>query len=425
MPTQQRLHCFVFDDGKSTDTLQRCLSQLGYRVTAAHLADAAMRELSRRDHSVAFITIDDDRSLKLMASMLATRADLEMVAVVAAGDTKAALEAGRRGACDCVSMPFASDQLQDILRRIEERAVRAEVKTRDDGHWPESLSPSLRAVVSLLKRAARSTAPVLLSGERGTGKRSLARLLHAHSRQDGPFVVMTCGPEAGSELTQVPHVNGKSALFRAAHGGTLLLDEVAELPLDAQAALIGWIERVGRANGGSSDVRVIALTEHELDARVAAGRFRADLHDRLRALSARVPALRERREDLLALSRDFVAACAARSGRDLPELSPAAEALLLGHDWPGNLRELESEIERALAVNRGRVLEPAAFSDRLHPRPAAPYLGGNFTLDQIEREHIERVLGQGRTFDAAAHLLGIDDSTLWRKRKRYGVSHAA
>lgn len=411
MSTQHRLHCLVFDDGKLTDPLQRCLSQLGHRVTATRLPDAALRQLSRRDHSVAFIKISDDGSLELVASMLAACPELTVMAVVAPGDTQAALEAGKRGASACVSMPFASDQLQDLLQRVAQRALQ-EGRSQSDEAWPDSSSPNFRAAVSVLKRAARSSAPVLLSGERGTGRRALGRLLHAHSRRKGPFVVMSCAHETTGAKG--------SKLFEAARRGTLLLDEVGDLSLQAQSALVDLVE-----HGAAPDVRVVALTEHDLDARRADGRFRADLHDRLRPLSVRLPALRERREDITPLSRKLVAACATRAGRPVPELSAAAEALLVGHDWAGNVRELESEIERALALSHGSVLEPAAFSDRLFARPAAPYLGGDFTLEQIEREHIERVLGQGRTFDAAAHLLGIDDSTLWRKRKRFGMSHAA
>jgi NtrC-family two-component system response regulator AlgB len=210
-----------------------------------------------------------------------------------------------------------------------------------------------------------------------------------------------------------------------ANAGTLFLDEIGEVSPALQAKLLRFLqdkgfERVGETRTRHSDVRIVAATHRDLDSDVAAGRFRPDLLYRLNVIELEVPALRHRLEDLPALIRHFLHFHATSLGRPVPELAPEAEAVLLAYGWPGNLRELRNEMERAVVLSRGSVLLPESFSERIRRDLApVPRLGGDFSLRQIEREHTLGVLERASTREEAARTLGIDPSTLWRRLRRW------
>jgi NtrC-family two-component system response regulator AlgB len=210
-----------------------------------------------------------------------------------------------------------------------------------------------------------------------------------------------------------------------AEGGTLFLDEIGELPANLQAKLLRFLqerlfERVGETRTRRADVRVVAATNRDLEADVKSGAFREDLLYRLNVVEVKVPALRERPEDILALAHRFLGFFARTVGRPLPELTAAAERVLRDYPWPGNVRELRNAIERAVILWPSSRMEPQAFPERIAgARERGPQIGGDFTIDDVERTHILAVLARARTMDDAAAVLGIDASTLWRKRKRY------
>jgi NtrC-family two-component system response regulator AlgB len=210
-----------------------------------------------------------------------------------------------------------------------------------------------------------------------------------------------------------------------AEGGTIFLDEVGEISPALQAKLLRFLqekrfERVGESHTRSADVRVVAATNRDLEQDVQAGRFREDLLYRLNVIEVRVPALRERPEDIPGLARSFLRFFARAAGRAAPELAPDAENALLGYAWPGNVRELRNAMERAVILWPAPVLGAEALPERIAAHATAlARLGADFTLEQIEREHILRVLQRAPTLDDAARILGIDSSTLWRKRKKY------
>jgi NtrC-family two-component system response regulator AlgB len=221
-------------------------------------------------------------------------------------------------------------------------------------------------------------------------------------------------------------VRDQEGRVEAAEGGTVFLDEVGEISPSLQAKLLRFLqekrfERVGETRTRAADVRIVAATNRDLDAAVKAGRFREDLLYRLNVMEIVVPPLRERTEDILPLARGFVEFFARQAARPPPDLSPAAEKLLVAYPWPGNVRELRNAMERALILAGGQVLEPESFPERIAASASdAAALGGNFTIEEVEREHALRVMAHTATMEEAARVLGIDVSTLWRKRKKWG-----
>jgi NtrC-family two-component system response regulator AlgB len=223
-------------------------------------------------------------------------------------------------------------------------------------------------------------------------------------------------------------LHDRSGRVEMAESGTLFLDEIGEIQPKLQSKFLRFLqeklfERVGDSRSLKADVRVLAATSRNLEAAVREGRFREDLLFRLNVVELVLPPLRDRWEDILPLAQSFLALFARLAGRPSLVLSPAAERLLRGYSWPGNVRELRNAIERAVILWPDPVLEPAAFPERMGAWSSeGPRLGGRHTLEEIEREHIERVIDQIPNLEEAARILGIDDSTLWRKRKKFQKS---
>lgn len=304
-------------------------------------------------------------------------------------------------------------------------------------------SAAIRIVMGTILRAARSDAPVLIRGETGTGKTLFAEILHGESpRREHPFVVVDC-PSLSDELIASDlfgHARGaftgavgdQQGRAEAAHGGTLFLDEIGEIPPALQSKLLRFLqekryERVGENQTRRSDVRIVAATHRNIDDDITAGRFRQDLLYRLNVVEVHIPSIRERPEDILPLARHFIRGFAEKVGIPTPNLSKGAADLLCSYAWPGNIRELKNTIERAVILWPGSVIEPEAFPERLSGASARqpPFVGGDYAIDEIEQEHILRVIHRAPTLERAAAILGIDHTTLWRKRKRYLASLAA
>jgi NtrC-family two-component system response regulator AlgB len=261
-------------------------------------------------------------------------------------------------------------------------------------------------------------------------------MLHAQSaRASGPFVVVNCPTLSEELLTSELFGHAKGAFtgavrdqpgrVEAAEGGTLFLDEIGEISPGLQAKLLRFLqekqfERLGENKTRHADVRVVAVTNRNLEADVQNGRFREDLLYRLNVVEVHLPPLRERPEDIVRLAHRFLTFFARAARRTIPELSKAAGQALLAYSWPGNIRELRNAIERAVILWSAQVIEPQAFPERIAAHATAgPYLGGDFTLEAIEREHIMRVVTRIPTLEEAARILDVDSSTLWRKRKKY------
>lgn len=301
-------------------------------------------------------------------------------------------------------------------------------------------SPALLAAKDLLRRAAALCVPVLIFGETGTGKELAALALHrASARGAGPFVAVNAAaiPVALAEAELFGHEKGaftgafarRRGQFEIANGGTFFLDEVGELDLSLQAKLLrvletGAFRRVGGSEEVRADFRIVAATNRDLSAEVAAGRFRADLFFRLNVLSIRMPALRDRPEDIPLLAQRFAAEAARECGRPLPELTEASFAALKKRPWPGNVRELKNALFRAILRASGGRLEPRDFLDAGELAAAAPAGAAQIprALREVEREEIERVLrfASGNK-TRAAEILGISRNTLYEKLRAYGI----
>ena len=438
----------VVDDEKNIrHTLTVCLESMGSTVAAVATPAAALDALAREHFDIAFVDLrlGHDSGLELIPRLLEGSAGIAIIVMTAYATYDTAVEAVRRGASDYIPKPFTPAQIRHIVERAEERRALT-ARLQDLEQVLASITPNLElavasprmhAVVETLGRAAASDAAVLLRGENGTGKGVAARLLHARSaRHARPLVTVNC-PTLSEELLASElfgHVRGsftgavkdQEGRVEAAEGGTLFLDEIGEIPPGLQAKLLRFLqdhefERLGDNRTRRADVRVVAATNRDLEADVKSGRFREDLFFRLSVIEVGIPPLRERREDILPLARRFLSFFAAQLRRPVPELSPATEALMLEYAWPGNVRELRNAIERAVILWPAQIIEPGAFPDRMTPAVAlqAPRLGGDFSVEQVEREHILRVIARTATLDEAAAILGMDVSTLWRKRKKY------
>jgi NtrC-family two-component system response regulator AlgB len=409
-------------------------------------AAAARAAIARQPFDVAFLDLrlGDTNGLDLLPELLASRPGLAIVVVTAYATIDTAVEAIRRGAVDYLPKPFTPTQLRYVVEQVAERQrmtrrlADLEQQLRDSVPDVdlESAAPAMRAALDMIPPVAASDATVLLRGENGTGKGIFARLLHAGSaRRDRPFVMVNC-PTLSAELLASElfgHARGaftdavrdQPGRVEAADGGTLFLDEIGEMSPALQAKLLRFLqdkqfERIGENTTRSADVRIMAATNRDLEADVREGRFREDLFYRLNVVEMRLPPLRERPDDIIRLATRFLAFFARAARRPSPELSPAAVEVLRAYPWPGNVRELRNAIERALILWPARVIEPAAFPERIAAQPSsAPQLGANCTLEAIEREHILRVIARTATLEDAARILDIDASTLWRKRKRY------
>jgi NtrC-family two-component system response regulator AlgB len=443
------LRVLVVDDDKNIrTTLGVCLEGLGCRVVLAASRGAAREMVARQPFDLALVDLRlaEESGLDLLPELRAEAPDIDVVIITAHATVDTAVEAMRRGARDYLPKPFTPAQVRHVVGLAEDRRalllrvrdLEGQLRDSSPEVTAETGSRRMRAAFETVERAAASDVAVLLRGESGTGKGVLARLLHARStRSERPFVVINCPTLSPELLASELFGHAKGAFtgavrdnpgrVEAADGGTLFLDEIAEIAPALQAKLLRFLqdkefERVGENRTRRADVRVVAATNRDLGLEVKEGRFREDLLYRLNVVEVEVPALRERPEDVLPLARRFAAFFAAAARRPVPELSREAEDVLSSYPWPGNVRELRNVIEHAVMLWPASRIEPQAFPERLAAKAASrPALGGDVSLEALEREHVLRVLARKPKLEEAAACLGIDVSTLWRKRKKYGV----
>ena len=383
--------------------------------------------------------------------------DTEVILMTAYASVQAAVDAMKLGAYDYLSKPFDPDDAALLVSRALERkrlrdeaaGLRRELREVRSFGRMVGKTPAMREVFVLLERAAERDITVLVTGETGTGKELAARAIHdASRRRERRFVAVNCGalPADLIESELFGHARGaftgaqtaKAGLFEEAEGGTLFLDEIGELPLPVQVKLNRVLQereirRVGDTRSVKTDVRMIAATHRDLKAEVSAGRFREDLFYRLNVLPIRLPALRERREDIPLLATHFLEKHAAMQRREVPGLQPDALRLLTGYPWPGNARELENIVERALAVTRGEQITVEDVPAEVRAEPPGPLPAEvliqmpyreavDLARDRVSREYLLALMQLfGGNVTRAAERAGVERESLHRLLKRYGI----
>jgi NtrC-family two-component system response regulator AlgB len=416
----------------------------GYDVEAAADATEALAVIERRPIDVVLsdVRMAGMDGFALLAELHRRRPETAIVLMTAYATVPDAVEAIRAGAYDYLVKPFSLDQVGLVLARaLEVASLRRENsalrRAVEEPVLLESANPAMRRVLDTAGRAAESDVTMLVTGESGTGKNVLAAAVHGWSpRRDHPFVTIACTTLAETLLESelFGHVRGaftgawkdKPGRLEAAARGTVFLDEVGEMAPELQAKLLRFLEehRFERVGGGQTirvDTRIIAATNRDLRAEVQAGRFREDLFFRLNVVALELPPLRARREDLPALTDHLLATVSTRHRRPGVRLAPAARLALESYGWPGNVRELVNALERAVVLARGDMIEAEDLPDPLLAPRGEPAAGRPGSLEELEREHVQRVMKESATLEEAAARLGINVTTLWRKRRRWGL----
>jgi NtrC-family two-component system response regulator AlgB len=439
----------VDDDPGVRQSLRLCLETERARVLGVGSIEAALDALERTHFDVVLLDIwlGDRSGMDALPEILRRAPGSGVIVITAFASFESAVEAMRRGATDYLPKPFTPDQVRLATRRfLESSSLRrrvAELEERVEEGDSEvvfsSTSSSFRACLQSSSRAAASDCVILLRGESGTGKNVLARWIRANSpRAKAAFVTVNC-PDLSSDLMSSVLFGHKRGAFtgavsdalgkvQEAEGGTLFLDEVGDLNAEAQARLLRFLndrtyERLGEAKERQANVRLITSTNRSLEDDVQSGRFRDDLLHRLNVVTLTLPPLRERIPDIVPLARHYLTVFSRRQRRVDLRLSAATERTIEAYRWPGNLRELRNAVERAVILGASAVIEPADLGllDLERAPASGVALGSPVTLDELEREHIARVVLHSPTLEAAARVLGIDATTLQRKRKRYGL----
>jgi NtrC-family two-component system response regulator AlgB len=447
----------IDDDKVFRDAACLLIEDAGHHAEGAPNPETAFTRLKEDAFDVVLLDLNlgAEDGLKVLSVLLETYPRMPVVMVTAAASVKTAVEAMRRGASDYLEKPFTREQLLTVLARLQRlhlfarRIETLEEEVRESrSRAPATLfdfeTPVMRSVMEIMDRAASTPASVLILGESGTGKSVAARALHAKSHlADRAFVTVSC-PSLSRELLESElfgHVKGAFTgavrdhwgKVKAADGGTLFLDEIGDLPLEIQPKLLRLLqereyERLGENTTRRADVRVITATNRDLKQRVREGAFREDLYYRLNVIAVEMPPLRTRQGDLLRFAEHYLRHFAAQCGRKIAGFTPEASEALQRHSWPGNLRELCNSIERAAILSRGDAVgledlpsEVRGGGAQVHESQTAAADNALISLEQLEERHIRRVLAATRSLADAAEVLGIDQATLYRKRKKLGL----
>ena len=455
---QAPIRVLVADDQPHIlEAVELLLAPQGIDVESVRSPQLMLEALGQRDYDVLLIDLNYTRDttsgqegLDLLAKIHEFDPRLPVIVMTAWGNIDLAVESIKRGARDFVQKPWENERLISLVRvhaelyqalrrarqlELENRLLRAE-------GMPEFVAgaPSMQPVLELIAQVGPSDANVLITGEHGTGKEIVAKLLHAASPRAGKaLVAVNAGglPEGTFESEIFGHVKGaftdartdRIGRFELANGGTLFLDEIANVPMRQQAKLLrvletGELERVGSSHTRRVDVRLLCATNALLHDEVKAGNFRDDLLFRINTVEIHLPALRDRREDIPLLAQHFLARNRTRYRKQVSGFSPAAMQQMMQYPWPGNVRELEHMVERAVLLCRGEEIEPSDFAIT-GARTTAPSLDNmseTMSIDEVERLLIRKVLRRcDGNISQAAEALGLSRAALYRRIEKYGL----
>ncbi|MFB0559283.1 MAG: sigma-54-dependent transcriptional regulator [Dehalococcoidales bacterium] len=437
----------VDDEAIIRESLRDWLSDVGHQVLTAEDGPQALEIIEEEKPGIVFadLVMPGMDGIELLKKAKEISPGIEVIIITAYGSVPTAITAMREGAYDYIEKPFCPEKAELLVEKLVEhqRLVEENISLHqklEERYRFENIiakSPKMQQVIEVIKVVAKSNATVLVFGESGTGKELVARAIHSQSyRKDKPFIAVSCAalPESLLESELFGHEKGaftgahaqRKGKFEVANRGTLFLDEIGEMSANIQVHLLRVLEekeftRVGGNELIKVDVRVISATNTDMKEAVADGRFREDLYYRLNVVSIELPPLRERKEDIPLLAQHFLKKFAVENQKEIIGFSPEANDFLLKYEWPGNVREVENAIERAVILAKNPYIEVADLpQESLTSARSAPR---EQSLAEVEKNHILNILSEtpGNNYSKAARILGISRATLYNKLKAYGI----
>ena len=437
----------VDDESNIRKTLTVFMESRGHKVRSVSNFRSALEEAGANSFDLALVDLrlGTESGLDLLLPLMKLSPFMKIVVITAYASIDTAVEAMKRGASDFLTKPFTPAQLElvteHIARLCERERHAPPLRESQAGMNPAitliSRDPVMQRTLDMASQVAASEALLLLQGQSGTGKTELAKSIHLmSSRSKKPFGVISC-PSLSHELLESElfgHVRGaftgalkdNPGKVAVCEGGTLFLDEIGDMPISIQPKLLRFIqereyERVGDQVSRKADVRIIVATNIDLRKAVEEGTFREDLYYRLNVVQIDLPSLAERPNDIVPLAESMLASLNTANGKCVPGFSDDVLRIFRNYPWPGNIRELRNVIERAVVLSDNKPIDPELLPEHMGSKKALLRIGDPVSLEAIQEQHIRRVLEESSSLQSAAAILGIDQATLWRKRKQLGI----